>query len=216
VPVRKATEKHEAKRIRRAPDDARTLILDAADRVFAAHLPDAVGLKEVAREAGISRALITHYFGTYGGLVEAALERRFTHVRDTLVRELFGSLDIHADATDLLTAYRRALNVGAADPVTVRLSAWAMMNGRAGQEDFFARRVQGMKLLADALEQRTDLPREDLEFCLVASFALSVVWTVGGPWLTGALGRKKSHTFDPSFDERVGTMIDAYLNRPGK
>jgi AcrR family transcriptional regulator len=210
--VARAKGKPAAKRVRRSPEEARTLILDAADRVFAVHLPDAVGLKEVAREAGVSHALITHYFGTYGGLVEAALERRFTSVREALVRELFGaSLDPDAGAAQLLTAYRRALSVGAADPVTVRLGAWAMMNGRAAQEDFFAHRVQGMKALADALEKRTDLPREDLEFALVASFALSVVWTIGGHWLAGALGKKKSRGFEPSFDDRVGAMIEGYL-----
>jgi AcrR family transcriptional regulator len=214
--VRKIKERRETKRVRRAPEDARTLILDAADRVFAIHLPDAVGLKEIAREAGISRALVTHYFGTYGGLVEATLERRFMLLRETLVRELFGALDTSADAPTLLTAYRRALSVGAADPVTVRLSTWALMNGRASQEDFFVSRVQGMKLLADTLEQRTDLPREDIEFCLVASFALSVVWTVGGHWLTGALGKKKSQDFSPKFDDRVGVMIARYLDRPRK
>jgi TetR/AcrR family transcriptional regulator, repressor for neighboring sulfatase len=210
--VRKTTKK----RMRRAPEDARLLILDAADRVFAVHLPDAVGLKEVARAAGVSRALVTHYFGTYGALVEAALERRFMSLREALVRELFGALDEHADAKELLAAYRRALGVGAADPITVRLGAWAMMNGRTAQEDFFATRVQGMKMLADALEKRTDLPREDLEFALVASFALSVVWTIGGHWLAGALGKKKGRGFAPSFEDRVGAMIDGYLERARK
>ena len=209
-----AKEKPAPRRVRRSPEQAQIVILDAAERVFALHLPDAVGLKEVAREAGVSHALITHYFGTYGALVEATLERRFTRVRDTLVRELFGALDVHADAAALLAAYRRALAIGADDPVTVRLGAWAMMNGRAAQADFFAHRVQGMRLLADALEQRTDLPREDVEFALVASFALSVAWTVGGSWIAGALGKKKGRAFDPSFDDRVGTMIDAYLTRP--
>ncbi len=201
------------KRVRRSPEEARTLILDAADRVFGVHLPDAVGLKEIAREAGVSHALITHYFGTYAGLVESALERRFTRVREALVRQLLGALDADADTAELLGAYRRALYVGAADPVTIRLGAWALMNGRAAQADFFAHRIQGMKVLADALVKTTDVPREDLEFALVASFALSVVWTVGGQWLTGALGKKKGRGFDRGFDERVGEMIGAYLDR---
>lgn len=204
------------KRVRRSPEEARTLILDAAERVFAGHLPDAVGLKEIAGEAGVSHALVTHYFGTYAKLVESALERRFTKVREGLVRQLLGAVDDDADTTKLLAAYRHALAVGAADPLTVRLGAWALMNGRAGNEDFFAHRNQGLKVLADALEDRTDVPREDLEFALVSSFALSVVWTVGGEWLTGALGRKKGDGFDPSFDERVGAMIAAYLDRKRK
>jgi hypothetical protein len=88
-----------------------------------------------------------------------------------------------------------------------------MMSGRLAQEDFFAHRVQGLKLLADALQQRIDLPREELEFCLVASFALSVVWTVGGHALTGALGQKKTKASDERFEARVSTMLDAYLRQ---
>ena len=89
-----------------------------------------------------------------------------------------------------------------------------MLSGRVQQEDFFAHRVQGLKLLANALEQRTDVPREDIEFCLVASFAMSVVWTVGGHALAGALGQTKGRAFDDRFEERVSSMIEGYLRRP--
>lgn len=209
--------KPEKKRARRSPEEARTLILDAADRVFGEHLPDAAGLKEIAREAGVSHALVTHYFGTYGGLVEAALERRFERLRATLVGELAAVLGgpegSTATAADLLAAYRAAIARAASDPVTVRLATWAMMSGHAAQEDFFTHRVQGLRLLADALEARTDVSRDDLEFCLVASFALTVVWTVGGTALTGALGRKKTKDAEAAFQGRVDAMIDGYLSR---
>jgi AcrR family transcriptional regulator len=203
--------KAKEKRVRRSPDDARTLILSAAERVFAEHLPDAVGLKEIAREAGVSHALVTHYFGTYTGLVEAALEWRFARVRESLVKELFVLLDAKATASELLATYRAAIAKTAAEPVTVRLGAWAMMSGRATQADFFVNRVQGLKVFADALESRTEASREDLEFCLVASFAMTVVWTVGGQALAGALGRKKLAGPDRAFEQRVAAMIDGYL-----
>ena len=199
------------KRVRRTPEQARATILDAADRVFARHLPDAVGLKEIGEAAGVSHALVTHYFGTYGGLVEAALERRFARLRESLVNQLFVVLDAKAGVAEMLAAYRAAITRDAADPVTVRLAAWAMMSGRTGEEDFFAHRVQGLRLLADALESRTDVPREDLEFCLIASFALSVVWTVGGPALAGALGKKRPKGNDARFEARVARMIEGYL-----
>ena len=154
---------------------------------------------------------MTHYFGTYGGLVEAALERRLTRVRESIVSRLFLELDARVTASELLATFRRAIAEDAADPLTVRLATWAMMSGRLAQEDFFAYRVQGLKLLADALQRRVDLPREELEFCLIASFAVSVVWTVGGNALTGALGHKKTKASDDRFEERVSTMIDAYL-----
>ena len=199
------------KRLRRTPEEARATILDAADRVFAKHLPDTVGLKEIGKEAGVSHALVTHYFKTYGGLVEAALERRFTRLRESLVKQLVVALDAKAGVAEILATYRAAITRDAADPVTVRLAVWAMMSGRTAEEDFFANRVQGLRLLADALESRTDVAREDLEFCLIASFALSVVWTVGGPALAGALGKKRPKGHDARFEARATRMIDAFL-----
>src|SRR5215813_12722092 len=75
-------------RRRRPPELARQEILDAAERVFAGFQPDQVGLKEVAREAGVSHALITHYFGTYAGLIDAALERRTRATRESILARL--------------------------------------------------------------------------------------------------------------------------------
>src|SRR6185312_12580404 len=54
--------KYRRVRRRRAPETARQEILDAAERVFARLHPDEAGLKVVGREAGVSHALITHYF----------------------------------------------------------------------------------------------------------------------------------------------------------
>lgn len=206
-----------AKRARRSPEEARAVILDAADRVFAVHLPDAVGLKEIAGEAEVSHALITHYFGTYASLVESTLERRFEILRTSLVQQLFVAMEAKAGGGELLAEYRRALAQHAADPVTVRLAAWAALSGRSAQEDFSAHRVQGLRLLADALQQQPDLSRvsrEDLEFCLVASFSMTVVWTIGGDTLSGALGRKRPKGSDAAFEARVAAMIDAYLRHP--
>src|SRR5690242_21904669 len=76
------------RRRRRSPEQARVELLDAAERVFAKANPRAVGLKQVAREAGVSHALITHYFGTYAGLVEATLERRVRALRQRILDKL--------------------------------------------------------------------------------------------------------------------------------
>src|SRR5687767_8513778 len=84
--ARRADRKIE--RRRRSPEVARQELLDAAERVFSQSSPDEVGLKEVAREAGVSHALITHYFGTYAGLIEATLHRRLIALRETMVARL--------------------------------------------------------------------------------------------------------------------------------
>lgn len=49
---------------RRDPEDRRAAILAAARRVFADAPYEAVNMSDVARAAGVSRALVNHYFGS--------------------------------------------------------------------------------------------------------------------------------------------------------
>lgn len=204
------------KRIRRSPEQARELILDAADRVFATKLPDVAGLKDVAKAAGISHALITHYFGTYDGLVEATLERKFHRLRDSLLPKMMQLVAEDADAAKLLAAHRREVMNAVSDPTMVRLGIWAAVSGRASTTDFFPHRMQGLKVLADALSSRSRARREDLEVALVTSFALAVVWKTAGAAIAGALGKSPSKGLDAWFETRTADMLDAYLDRSAR
>src|SRR5438094_3939669 len=114
-------------RRRRTPEVARQELLDAAERVFAHAHPDRVGLKDIAREAGTSHALITHYFGTYAGLIEAALERRIRRLRETIVTKLREAGAI-SRPVELLAMLFRALD----DPVHLRLVKWLVASERPG------------------------------------------------------------------------------------
>src|SRR3954471_12204001 len=122
---RRVVKRAKLPRRRRTPDEARLEILDAAERVFTESQPDRVGLKEVAREAGVSHALITHYFGTYAGLIEAALERRIRALRERMTTRMFeaGAL---ARPGELLGMLFDALD----DPVHLRLMKWMVANER--------------------------------------------------------------------------------------
>jgi AcrR family transcriptional regulator len=203
-------------RARRTPEEAKAVILAAAERVFARHLPDVVGLKDVAREAGVSHALVTHYFGTYAALVEATLERRFQAMRDELVPVVLRLVESHADVRAMLAAHRRAIQRAASDPVNVRLLVWALLSGRVAADDFFPHRMRGLKLLADVLAQRSSAPREDLEFLLIVSFCLASLWTVGESAFAGALGRRPTRELTEGFERRVDALIDTFLRTAEK
>ena len=73
------------KRVRRNPEQARANLLEAAIRVLSKQGPDAVGLKEVAAEAGVSHALVTHYFKTYETLVDATVQEAMLRLRTRLI-----------------------------------------------------------------------------------------------------------------------------------
>ena len=66
------------KRIRRRPEDARALILDAAEALMAERGgPAGLRLQEVAKKAGVSHPTILHHFGNREGLVRALNRRAF-------------------------------------------------------------------------------------------------------------------------------------------
>jgi AcrR family transcriptional regulator len=60
---------------RHAPADRRAAILRAAQRVFGRSPYASVGMADVAREAGVSRALVNHYFGSKRQLFIETLRR---------------------------------------------------------------------------------------------------------------------------------------------
>jgi AcrR family transcriptional regulator len=73
------------KRARRTPDEARRLILDAAQAAIARTGPDGLRLQDIAAAAGISHPLILHHFGSRAGLVRALTREATIELKDKLV-----------------------------------------------------------------------------------------------------------------------------------
>jgi AcrR family transcriptional regulator len=173
-------------RLRRTPEQARTQILDAADAVFRDHLPDAVGLREIAIAAGVSHGLVTHYFATYDGLVAAAIARRLDAARTTAFAHL-AQMTLVADEAPLLSVLVDLLE----DRTLVRLIVWSLLTGRGaaviGPAGQLGRLVDGMT--ARLAATGTPIARDRIE--LAAMLALSTVagWAVLGDPMERALGR---------------------------
>jgi len=200
-------------RVRRDPEAARELILAAAEKVFAEKSPDVVGLKDVARVAGVSHALVSHYFGTYAKLVDSVLERRASFTRAQVFAELLKE-DAELRPGALLDRLWEASN----DVTTMRLSAWALMNARVDSADFFAARVQGLRLVADALQKRlrtkkgARLPRADIEFMLMAGLNLVRGYAMSKTALWASLGKDATPEADADYRERVREMLEQHFD----
>ena len=197
---------------RRTPEEARTDLLDAAERVFARSMPDEVGLKEIAQEAGVSHALVTHYFGTYAALVEATLERRAAAARGRILERLVTAGFSPGRETALLEVLTDLVR----DRLTMRLITWAVLSGRAHADNFFPTRARGLALVVDGMEARlrasgdADVPRRRLEFAVMAAFAMAVGFATAGPAMHRALG----HEGEPDQDELLAdmhAMLKAYV-----
>jgi AcrR family transcriptional regulator len=113
-----------ARRRRRAPEQARREIVDAAAELIARHGPDAVGLRRVADAAGVSHALVSHYFGTYGELVRVVLQRENERQRERVRQRMRADHGVPYAA-----GMTEVLFETLADERYVRLFTWSSLHG---------------------------------------------------------------------------------------
>ena len=198
-------------RRRRAPEEARQEILDAADRVFVEFQPDQVGLKDIGREAGVSHALITHYFGTYAGLIEAALERRIRALRETMLERLrqTGAL---ARPSELIGILFDAL----ADPVHLRLMRWMLASERPSAAHAFGLQAHGLQVISHQVATALDpSPSRELidkvELTLLTAVAAAYGYALAKYALVGALGREASAALDAEVQKTLAAMVQAHV-----
>ncbi|MBM4377344.1 MAG: TetR/AcrR family transcriptional regulator [Deltaproteobacteria bacterium] len=200
-------------RKRRTPDEARRLLLDATLGLLARLGPDAFGLKDVAREAGVSHALVTHYFGTFDALIEAAFADYTTRARGALLAR------VSARAANDPGAWVAEAATQLADPVYGRLALWAMLSGRAEQADFFPRREQGLARVADAIVVTLaggsrEPAREEVEFAILLMLSATMGYSAAGRALWGSLGREPTAARDAWFREQLSQVIAGLTERP--
>lgn len=202
--------RHLARR-RRTPEVARAELLDAAERVFAKAPPDKVGLKEVAEAAGTSHGLITHYFGTYDGLVAATLQRRTERLRERVFEALqVPGITSRPDALiDLLFATFE-------DPVHLRLMSYLVASERPDAAQAFAQQVKGITLVADRIAETvrpgaTPAMRETAAMAVALAVAAAYGWAATRHSLAGALGRSASATLDRDARHALASMVQRYI-----
>ncbi len=203
-------------RKRRTPEEAKRLILASAQTLIAERGPDAVGLKDVARAAGVSHGLVTHYFKTYENLVEEALVEHLQSQR------LEGLQLIQAAGTEpqawLAIAFEQF-----AHPLTVRLLVWALLTGRLEQEDFVVFRTRGLAATVDVLESYVNasassgggatIDRDTLERAVMIGICAAIGYTLGRKPLWGSLGRRASAQRDDEVQKQLATMLLSALQR---
>jgi AcrR family transcriptional regulator len=196
------------KRVRRNPEEARAHILEAAIRVISKRGAHAVGLKDVALEAGVSHALVTHYFKTYEALVDNAVAQTVARLRAKLIETAIAT-ENPSPATMVQVYLDTAL-----EPWYGRLASWALFSEHAG-DDFATRFAPDMTVLVDAVEKvlvaRMKPPpsRAQVEAIVVAVWSLAIGYVAGNNFFWRAVGRKPGPRRDRDIREAVGIFARA-------
>ena len=195
-------------RTRREPHEARELILAAAERVFATKSPDVAGLKDIAREAGVSHALVTHYFGRYDLLVDEGVERVLAAIRGRVAEALLAN--VAAPDPD---AVMRAIFEGFREPSAIRLLAWTFLRGQLSGPGSLPDRVRGLEAIANLLEPHVPASREEIEWVIVTGITASFGFVIAGEAYLRALGHEPTVLHEERFRVFLGELLRERLFR---
>jgi len=171
------------------PKSARESIIRAAFRAFGEGGIEATSLREVARAAGVSPALVVHHFGGKEGLVAAADEAALREF-GAAYRRAEGSDGEPAEERDLLRERAaQTAQVMAEMPEVCRYLGRALVEGTAGSASLFRMMIEAGRREVDSLADEGALrPDADREWATLQHFFL--IWAPLSfmPLLREALG----------------------------
>ncbi len=115
-------------RVRRTAEQARRVILDAAERRLREGGPEALRLRDIAADVGVSHPAILHHFESRDGLARALQSRAMLGLQADLLAALSGGDE---SAADLLERVFETLG----DSGHARLLAWYALANQHAEED---------------------------------------------------------------------------------
>jgi TetR/AcrR family transcriptional regulator, regulator of cefoperazone and chloramphenicol sensitivity len=125
--------------MRSVPDDrtARAVIRDEALRLFAAHGPDAVTVRQIAAAAEVSPGLVLHHFGSKEGLRQA-VDEHVLGLFDRMLGQMTGehAAGLYDPAESGSVADAIVKHLPADSPVPGYLRRLLLADGEAGRELF--------------------------------------------------------------------------------
>jgi AcrR family transcriptional regulator len=113
-------------RRRRTAEEARTAILDAAERRLVESGPAGIRLQEVAADVGVSHPTVLHHFGSREGLVEAVVARALESLHERLLEVVRTTPSDQNRVPDILEGCYEALAHGHG-----RAFLWLALSGYA-------------------------------------------------------------------------------------
>jgi AcrR family transcriptional regulator len=123
-PVAKKTN---ARRVRRTPEEARTLALASARRLLLAEGPDAITLQSVATDLGMSHTNLIHHFGSAAGLQSELMRQMMSELTAAIESAVMRLRAGKGEFRDFVDIVFDAFDRGGAG----RLAAWIVLSGEA-------------------------------------------------------------------------------------
>jgi AcrR family transcriptional regulator len=207
-------------RIRRSADEARRLILDAAEKRLREGGPEAVRLQDIARDVGISHPAILHHFASREGLTQA-LERR---AMDRLEAELVEALSTERAHGDTVFAMIERVFATLGDAGHGRMLAWRVL--QVGRPDptadegrllrAIANLVHARRLERAEAERRPPPSPQDSEFVVRLAAAAMLGDGIFAPFLDAGFGRANDPAQQRRFREWFARLLFEHADPPAE
>lgn len=125
--ARRSPAKSSTPRIRRTPQEARTLALASARRLLLADGPNAITLQAVAADLGMSHTNLIHHFGSAGGLQTELMRQMVSELTATIESAVMRLRAGKGEVKDFVDIVFDAFDQGGA----ARLAAWMVLSGES-------------------------------------------------------------------------------------
>jgi AcrR family transcriptional regulator len=113
------------RRVRRQPEEVRTAALESARKLLISQGPDAITLKAVADDLGMTHTNLIHHFGSAEGLQSALMREMVSTLTATLEAAVARFRAGAGDVREFVDIVFDAFDSGGAG----RLAAWLMVSG---------------------------------------------------------------------------------------
>jgi TetR/AcrR family transcriptional regulator, repressor for neighboring sulfatase len=118
-----------SRRVRRTPEEARTLALASARRLLLADGPDAITLQSVATDLGMSHTNLIHHFGSAAGLQSELMRQMMSELTAAIESAVMRLRAGKGEFRDFVDIVFDAFDRGGAG----RLAAWIVLSGEASR-----------------------------------------------------------------------------------
>jgi len=197
------------KRVRRTPEEARRLILEAAEADMGASGPAGLRLEAVAKAAGVSHPTILHHFGSREGLIQALNLKTIQQLKSVLLDVLSTAPATSEDAiSSTFAAYRDGL---------AQRMVWLMQSkqpmGAVGLPAFdeLVEALHAMRLRISGSEPKFDIEdtRAIVHLTTIAAFGDAII----GARLRRAGDASQEALLRARFEHWFGEMLNVYFRQ---
>jgi AcrR family transcriptional regulator len=200
------------KRRRRSAEEARALILDAAEKRLAEGGPGGIRLQDVAADVGVSHPAILHHFGSREALLSAVVERSVGALETDLVQAFQSSTGEPPDGAEML----ERVYVVLAEKGHARVLAWLILSGYADALDSKGARANWKAIIDGLHGMRTaagfEGDHEDTAFTVVLSALAIFGQAIAGPGTFKQAGLDRDRAAPLRFRRWLATVLSAHLS----